>query len=213
MRVYSAFLSLWAGSSLASVMVRDSDGVDIGSQLAHNYSIVDITWKGFDGVDPEKEFTGSLESVIGQLKNILGPNFTHADVAKQESATKDAANPPSTNLRRICNVGGIGTAEQSPIRAGIAYLASLNDTVRCSNQPPPSPGQGACGRISCSWNGAIWWCNDNNHTVEFACNLFAKYAEDIVENCSSYSGKTLYTQGQEFDDDFGINTIAALDEC
>ncbi|KKK16636.1 hypothetical protein P175DRAFT_0516994 [Aspergillus ochraceoroseus IBT 24754] len=46
-----------------------------------------------------------------------------------------------------CNAGAIAE--------GRAYLFGL------SGRPTNSPGPGACGRVSCSYNAAIYWCNDD----------------------------------------------------
>ncbi|KAL2854258.1 hypothetical protein BJY01DRAFT_232004 [Aspergillus pseudoustus] len=40
------------------------------------------------------------------------------------------------------------------IREGITYLRSV------SGRPTNGPGPGNCGRVSCPYNSAIWWCND-----------------------------------------------------
>lgn len=39
-------------------------------------------------------------------------------------------------------------------RDGIAYLKSVTGT------PVNGPGPGTCNRVSCSYNSAIYWCND-----------------------------------------------------
>lgn len=40
------------------------------------------------------------------------------------------------------------------IQRGIDYLRHV------PFQPTNGPGPGNCGRVNCSWNSAIWWCND-----------------------------------------------------
>lgn len=42
------------------------------------------------------------------------------------------------------------------INNGIDYLRGLDGSGRPSAQPGPS----VCARVSCSYNAAIWWCND-----------------------------------------------------
>jgi hypothetical protein len=46
----------------------------------------------------------------------------------------------------------------NPIRRGIEYLRYVQ------GRPRNGPGPGNCGRVSCSYNAAIWWCNDVSHT-------------------------------------------------
>lgn len=45
-------------------------------------------------------------------------------------------------------------AISSRIKEGIRYLRGVN------GKPSNGPGPGNCGRVSCSYNSAIWWCND-----------------------------------------------------
>ncbi|KAM7208274.1 hypothetical protein V8F20_001252 [Naviculisporaceae sp. PSN 640] len=72
--------------------------------------------------------------------------------------------PSSSNLTKRYEIesyfchGRWSWCEASHIREGIRYLR----TVR--GQPSNGPGPGNCGRVSCSWKAAIWWCNDNEDT-------------------------------------------------
>ena len=72
-----------------------------------------------------------------------------------------------------------GVASTDRIIDGIAYLRSV------TTQPSWGPGPGNCGRVSCSWNSAIWACNE--HTTEFTLpnfGLVADCAQLIVNFCS-----------------------------
>ncbi|KAK4647848.1 uncharacterized protein QC761_104990 [Podospora bellae-mahoneyi] len=46
----------------------------------------------------------------------------------------------------------------SAIARGIDYLWQLP----IYPMPTNGPGPGNCGRVSCSYDSAIWWCNDND---------------------------------------------------
>ncbi|KAN0104234.1 hypothetical protein V8E51_009979 [Hyaloscypha variabilis] len=46
-------------------------------------------------------------------------------------------------------------AEAAAIEDGVDYLIGLNSELT------NGPGPGNCGRISCSYNSAIYYCNDN----------------------------------------------------
>ncbi|KAF4589827.1 hypothetical protein GQ602_003716 [Ophiocordyceps camponoti-floridani] len=65
------------------------------------------------------------------------------------------------------------------IREGINYLSSLGG-------PPFLPqGPGSCSRVSCSWNSAIWLCNDNPSTLLISnWPDVARSAQRIVDACS-----------------------------
>lgn len=49
--------------------------------------------------------------------------------------------------------------DSSEIRTGERYLRGL------TGRPTNKAGPGTCGRVSCSWNSAIWWCNDVSSTI------------------------------------------------
>jgi len=52
----------------------------------------------------------------------------------------------------LCNI--FPTADKETIQDGIDYLRGVPGTAT------NGPGPGNCGRVSCSWDSAIWWCND-----------------------------------------------------
>lgn len=46
-----------------------------------------------------------------------------------------------------------------PARAE-AIWEGINHLNHVSGRPMSKPGPGVCGRVSCSYDSAIWWCND-----------------------------------------------------
>lgn len=48
---------------------------------------------------------------------------------------------------RYCDLDGWGRCSTNRVQQGIYYLGDV-------------PGPGSCGRVSCSYNAAIYWCND-----------------------------------------------------
>lgn len=46
-----------------------------------------------------------------------------------------------------------------PARAE-AIWEGINHLNHVSGRPLSRPGPGVCGRVSCSYDSAIWWCND-----------------------------------------------------
>ncbi len=87
----------------------------------------------------------------------------------------------------------------------------------------------SCGRISCSYNSAIYFCNDvsnpvlcnpiltldvgNDYYFNPASMYLAIYARSIDQFCkASISGQFAVTCGQEFDAD-GYNIIVRSDSC
>ncbi|RYP32125.1 hypothetical protein DL768_011147 [Monosporascus sp. mg162] len=159
---------LFWGPALAAAI----NGISIHNELPEGYATINITWEGFES------------DVTQQLKQYGDPERVFPSMKRG----CDDKEPPSDNREVTCRSGGSGPVSQRTTNDGISYLKSLPDDLRCGN-PPPEPGKGACGRISCSYHAAIWWCNHNTHTVEFKCNLFAKYAQNLVDKCSYPLGK------------------------
>ncbi|RYO81145.1 hypothetical protein DL766_006791 [Monosporascus sp. MC13-8B] len=217
MHILLQTLPFW-GSALAAAIVQTTPrGISIHNVLPEGYATINITWKGFEsvhgfeGIAAGQTFGGSIQDVTRQLKKFGDPERVFPSMKRGCDIAVDKE-PPSDNREVTCRSGGGGPVSQKTINDGISYLKSLPDDLRCGNQPP-EPGKGACGRISCSYHAAIWWCNHNTHTVKFKCNLFAKYAQNLVDKCSYPLGKSYTVQGQDYDRDFAINTVVGWDEC
>ncbi|KAK3349568.1 hypothetical protein B0T25DRAFT_519759 [Lasiosphaeria hispida] len=87
------------------------------------------------------------------------------------------------------------TAERDVIDEGMQYLRGLGGNPRLG------AGPGTCSRVSCSYNAAIYWCNDN--TAEYTLDNFGRIADAahfIAYNCEyDFNGKgRFYTSGQVF---------------
>ncbi|CAP73377.1 uncharacterized protein PODANS_2_7610 [Podospora anserina S mat+] len=130
------------------------------------YNIVDVSWDlpvKLD--DPTSEIvtvTGTIEEAIAQMEAAYpgwnetfqagiptDPMPTGDDTSFVSAGTADEQ-PESIN----CKVDYDG-ARTSKIWDGICYLRRLN-----TDPPKNGPGPGNCGRVSCSWKSAIYWCND-----------------------------------------------------
>jgi hypothetical protein len=96
---------------------------------------------------------------------------------------------------------------------GINYLKGLPDEVTCQNGPGPDN----CGRISCSWNSGISWCNQREETSDvFKCNQFAAPAQDILNRCLIMNDllESLPTvAGYESNDELGYKVVVAKSKC
>lgn len=89
---------------------------------------------------------------------------------------------------------------------GVYYLQSITGDCRAD------PGPGSCGRVSCSWTNAIYYCNDN--TVEHwePCRWIGDVAGSIADSCWYYNGHGYSVLGQAFDLR-NWNTIVANGAC
>lgn len=78
---------------------------------------------------------------------------------------------------------------------------------RVPGKPTNGPGPGNCGRVSCSWNTGIYWCNDNKEAKTLdSFGDIADGAESIARWCSYVSGAVSLCRGQNFYED-GWNVI------
>lgn len=99
--------------------------------------------------------TGTIEQAVAKMEGEYpGWNATF-------TSQPGAAGGGGGSVSRIfepdhydCNVPGDEDALQEQIFVGIEYLRRLNDTAK------NGPGPENCGRVSCSWNSAIIWCNN-----------------------------------------------------
>ncbi|KAH8896360.1 hypothetical protein GQ53DRAFT_778975 [Thozetella sp. PMI_491] len=100
--------------------------------------------------------------------------------------------------------GNFGLADKGRIQEGITYLRGLNGA------PRNGPGPANCGRVSCSYNAAIWWCNDNTtpKTLD-GWNPIADGAQNIINDCAPAASQV---SGQRFHDDLW-NVIVRGDSC
>jgi hypothetical protein len=93
------------------------------------------------------------------------------------------------------------------------------------------PGPGNCVRVSCSYNAAIYLCNDvsntfltnvraqlkactqNDYTITPTCTMVGASAYDIYDLCTfGYKGGEDYTSGQVFNN-ANWNVVIRYDEC
>ncbi|PNY28164.1 Uncharacterized protein TCAP_01923 [Tolypocladium capitatum] len=102
---------------------------------------------------PVLTLVGTAQEVHAQLLKI---NPNHTSDFRLES--RDSELGPRTDFSRskvICSEGLFGKPSRWAIADGIAYLLKLR------GHPRNQGGPGACGRVSCSYDSAIWWCNDS----------------------------------------------------
>lgn len=104
---------------------------------------------------PELTLKGTVQEVHAQLVG-MNPNYD-ADFGLAELDARDdklVARSDFRNTRTDCGPQVYGKASVDRLNSGIKYLRKLK------GQPRNGGGPGACGRVSCSYNTAIWWCND-----------------------------------------------------
>ncbi|KAI1177335.1 hypothetical protein F4777DRAFT_212935 [Nemania sp. FL0916] len=148
--------------------------------LPANYSIGEMQWRGFEDFDEGQVFTGTIQDVIHQMKQIKGNDYTPRFVseAKAEAANpgKNATHSYHTDME-IISCGGDG-ANPSRIEDGVNYLHKIALDAICNIAPK------TCSRVSCSWKSGIWLCNDIDDTVGVICNTLGDYAAKVLSECT-----------------------------
>ncbi|KAI6817672.1 hypothetical protein KC367_g3536 [Hortaea werneckii] len=156
----------------------------------------------FDGGD-DVEVQGTIESVAAQLREI-NPDWHPGVVGKNTPSKTDSAkraeiSPP------LCNddLGGQRYARTAILSNGADYLKGLSGVLR---QPARS-----CGRVSCSYDAGVTFCNDGNEAIPVAAAELGRRVDGIVGLCGD-GGTRMFTKGQVFDTD-DWNVIAARSDC
>lgn len=118
------------------------------------YGVADFVW-GIDvyGNGTKVNITGPIEHVVDVLEKLnpaLVPNITVPDGGQGDVVLSSAG-----DIR--CGPGSWGWKgawAHNILYEGVPYLKGVQ------GEPVQGPGPGSCGRVSCSYNSAIWWCND-----------------------------------------------------
>ncbi|KAM7194190.1 hypothetical protein V8F20_008110 [Naviculisporaceae sp. PSN 640] len=153
------------------------------------YTVTEVVWE----VNPWNNgtllnITGPVEHVVEVLEEInpdLIKNFTHSD-------------PGAPNNAELSDIkcGALSWGWQRALHERIYEGAEYLKTVQ--GRPVQGPGPGSCGRVSCSYQAAIWWCNDNKVTKTLPG--FATIGDCAKELCNACTEKDddYYCRGQSF---------------
>lgn len=118
------------------------------------YDVVDLTWQ-------VEVFPGHFENLTGTAEQVH-----HAARAMNPGWKPNLAKRvPLFNWSKvICGAGERGwhPCKVRRIEEGIEYLRGL------AGVPRNGPGPETCGRVSCSYQAAIWWCNNVSLCAESA---------------------------------------------
>ncbi|KAK4676496.1 hypothetical protein QC764_401053 [Podospora pseudoanserina] len=83
------------------------------------------------------------------------------------------------------------------IKWGIHYLRAIPGKAK------NGPGPKNCGRVSCSWDSAIYWCNeDSSGDKELYWGQIADLAQGILDNCAGLT--KVKGQGTYKDDKWSV---------
>lgn len=119
------------------------------------YDVVDLTWE-------VEVFPGHFENLTGTAEQV----HRAARAMNPGWKPRTAPDPRGRNLAKrvplfnwskvICGAGTLGwhPCKVRRIEQGIEYLRGL------AGVPRNGPGPETCARVSCSYQAAIWWCNN-----------------------------------------------------
>lgn len=105
---------------------------------------------------PPVVLNGTVEEVHAELLR-LNPNWD-SDFPQRVARSQDQdwtleKRTDFSMANTLCDATW-GSAHDGPISEGIERLERIGGVPRLG------PGPGKCSRVSCSWDSAIWWCND-----------------------------------------------------
>ncbi|RYO89426.1 hypothetical protein DL766_003259 [Monosporascus sp. MC13-8B] len=195
------------------------------STAAHSETAVPMMFTGaLRAGGPTVTYSGTLQSIVKQIR-AENPHYPFRNRTAFPITPDDSTKVGDTGVGRsdtisatrsdgvlnarednvFCGVGGDGWADKEAIVEAITYLRDLTGACYAL------PGPGFCGRISCSYNSAVWWCNDKPKITNYPCSFFADFVQTIANECSDQWEKQ--TQGQAFSEDGSYNVLVGRDWC
>lgn len=101
---------------------------------------------------------GTVEQVMDHLQasnpKLMASFNLFGEDGRRAVEKRDETDPlPPSHFRPDCDKD-LQLAKVHAWESGMDYLA------RVPGKPVNGPGPGECGRVSCSYNTGIWWCND-----------------------------------------------------
>ncbi|PNY27512.1 Uncharacterized protein TCAP_02562 [Tolypocladium capitatum] len=173
--MYSILLCVLIGLVHAAIIT--SPTIHPGIKIS-GASEVPIEWdvQAFpDG--PTLTLVGTVQEVHAQLLKI-NPNYTsdfHLDNLESRNPD-DAAEFSASSV--ACDKFLWGFSSYDTVSKNIDHLRPLQ------GRPRNKAGPSACGRVSCSYNSAIWWCNFSNEPKTLdSWTSIVRGAEEIQRVC------------------------------
>ncbi|KAJ4413358.1 hypothetical protein N0V85_003589 [Neurospora sp. IMI 360204] len=158
------------------------------------YGIEELTWEvETTPGGPTVNITGTIENVYEELEKI-NPTFVSDFGLHDPDHNLSLAAPvePRGYYYKSWDCDAVTWwAGLSNIQAGLVYLNGV------PGKPSNGPGPGNCGRVSCSYSSAIYWCNDNTFTKTIdSFGYISGAAQSIINKCGP--SMDYYVHGQVF---------------
>ncbi|PVH87621.1 hypothetical protein DL98DRAFT_581630 [Cadophora sp. DSE1049] len=192
-----------ATALLAGIAVSSpADSSVLRASPFEGYSIEPLAYSGtINGV--QVNATGSIEEIMKEL-SAKDPDF----VAKIEAEATDLVTRAKTwqECLPIPGKPDLREADTEAISKGIKYLRRIGGTC--------GVGVRTCARVSCSWDSAIFLCNDNSVHIHVSSNLLADYTQDLVNACDKYVSRYRgHAFGGRIFDNGGWQLVVLREEC
>jgi hypothetical protein len=136
------------------------------------YDIVDISWEVEITPGGEKVIlNGTVQEVYAQLIELYPEYKANFPITTHTEASMKRNDDSHLSKRDSWVCGNFPQCSMTHIDEGISYLYGVQGS------PTNGPGPGNCGRVSCSYNSAIYWCNDvwfsSLQGIWYALNCYA----------------------------------------
>ncbi|KAK7458458.1 hypothetical protein CaCOL14_006893 [Colletotrichum acutatum] len=203
-------ISLLSLAVMAGAAVDKDVNAPIGVE---GFDLTTIEWKVQAHPGGENlTLTGTVEEVLKELRTI-NPNYDQDFGITTLTSTEaiDAVTQADDTFKDgPVNCAGYDDADSKRFAQGARYLLDVK------GKPTRGPGPGSCGRVSCSWNSAIYWCNMcGNNTGQQAktLNSFKEISDGayyVIEKC--YRGVGTFVSGRAFHKDTWT-VVGRWDRC
>ncbi|KAK4198692.1 hypothetical protein QBC40DRAFT_298243 [Triangularia verruculosa] len=129
----------------------------LSSGLPDKYTVVAVQWDLPTSLNDPNSATvtvfGTIQQAVAQMESKYpGWNATFQNQPSSESTV--SATTQYDRSYYLCGEPWVKTGWLA-VKDGIAYLRKVKTAA-----PKNGPGPNNCGRVSCGYNAAIYWCND-----------------------------------------------------
>ncbi|KAL2826707.1 hypothetical protein BDW59DRAFT_63195 [Aspergillus cavernicola] len=135
---------------------------------------------------------GTIEEVRSELLRI-NPDWDSHYVVERSLEQRDQSSSSSWSSEfskradfyedGYLKCGVYTEADVGDVWTGINYLGGVQ------GRPGNGPGPGNCGRVSCGYDAAIWWCNDSPQAKQLeSYDSIADGATAILQSCARDGG-------------------------
>ncbi|KAK3396843.1 hypothetical protein B0T20DRAFT_440153 [Sordaria brevicollis] len=186
-----ASISTSSLASLAIILVRQSNLSPSTTNLGYNLT------------PPQSTMTIATVHAIPAAELLATSSSIEAPIIPSDTISVPAPAETVNNIdSSIKDVAAweVGCVDHDPTQLGHltpANTESILDGVLYLQKTPGQPfakEHPICGQVSCSYNSAIWWCNEDTTqsvTVHGGYKVLAEGAQAIVNQCDKGEGRVM----------------------